>query len=112
MTFTEEQSGEVLVLGPSGKIDNESSNVLLGKITQVVDGGIRNLLLDFSAVTYVNSFGLRVLVMAAKRLANSGGKLVLAGMNAQIRMVFEISGLASALTIRPTKAEGFNVFQS
>ena len=59
MTFTEERKGEVLILGPSDRIDNENSTVLLGKITQVIDGGVRNLLLDFSSVTYVTSAGLR-----------------------------------------------------
>ncbi len=110
MTFTEERNDEVLILGPSGRIDTENSTVLLGKITQVINGGVRNLLLDLSAVTYVSSAGLRVLVMTAKRLANSGGKLVLAGMNAQVRTIFEISGLTSILTLHSTKAEALSSF--
>ena len=84
--------------------------MLLGKITQAIDGGVRNLLLDFSAVTYVNSFGLRTLVMAAKRLASSGGKLALAEMNAQVRKIFEISGLISVLQVHATKAEALSSF--
>jgi anti-anti-sigma factor len=112
MTFTEERNGEVLILGPNGRIDTENSEVLLGKITQVIDGGVRSLLLDFSSVTYVTSSGLRTLIMAAKRLANLGGKLVLAGMNAQVQRILEISGLTSVLTVHPTKAEAFSSFDS
>jgi anti-anti-sigma factor len=111
MTITEERSGEVSVLGLAGRLDSEGSQMLLGKITQVVDGGARNLLLDLSAVTYVSSAGLRTVVMAAKRLANSGGKLVLAGMNTQIQRIFEISGLTSVLAVHPTKAEALSSFR-
>jgi anti-anti-sigma factor len=85
--------------------------MLLGKITQVIDAGARNLLLDFSAVTYVSSAGLRTLVTTAKRLANSDGELILAGMNARVRNIFEISGLTSVLTIHLTKAEALSSFR-
>ena len=64
----------------------------------------------FRRCTYVSSAGLRTLIMAAKRLANLGGKLVLAGMNAQVQRIFEISGLTSVLTVHPTKAEALSSF--
>ena len=112
MTFTEERHGEVLILRPSGRIDTENSKVLLEKITQVIDEGVHNLLLDFSAVPYVNSFGLRTLITAAKRLANSGGKLVMAEMDAQVRKILEISGLSSVLGVHTTQAEALSSFKS
>ena len=111
MTCTEERNGEVLILRPSGSIDAESSTVLLGKIAQLIDGGVRNLLLDFSAVTYITSYGLRTVLMAAKKFASSEGKLVLAEMNTQVRTIFEISGLLSVLVVHATKSEGLNSFK-
>jgi anti-anti-sigma factor len=111
MTCTEERNGGVLILRPSGSLDAENANALLGKIAQLIEGGVRNLLLDFSAVTYVSSFGLRTVLTAAKRLASAEGKLALAEMNTQVRRIFEISGLVSVLVIRATKAEALNSFK-
>lgn len=110
MTFMQERNGEVLILAPAGRLDSEGSQALLAKITQVIDAGARNLLLDLSAVPFVSSVGLRTLILAAKRLANLGGKLVLAGMNAQVQRILEISGLTSVLTVHPTKAEALSSF--
>ena len=110
MTFAEERSGEVLILKPSGRIDTENSKVLLDKITQLIEGGVHNLLLDSSAVTYINSFGLRTLITAAKRLANAGGKLAVAEVDVQVRKILEISGLMSVLGVHATKAEALSSF--
>jgi stage II sporulation protein AA (anti-sigma F factor antagonist) len=111
MTFTEERHGEVLILRPSGRIDTENSKVLLEKITQVIDEGVHNLLLDLSAVPYINSLGLRTLITAAKRLANSGGKLVMAEVDVQVRKILEISGLTSVLGVHSTKDEALGSFR-
>jgi anti-anti-sigma factor len=111
MTFTEERNGEVMILGPSGRIDTANSKVLPEKITQVIDEGVHNLLLDFSAVTYINSLGLRTLITAAKRLANSGGKLVMAEVDVQVRKILEISGLTSVLGVHATRAEALSAFR-
>jgi anti-sigma B factor antagonist len=111
MTLTEEKSGEILILGPIGKIDSVNSKVLLEKITEIIDGGTRFLLLDFAGVTYINSTGLRALMLATKRLGGSGGKLILAAVNDQILRVFKISGLTSFLAVRSTKAEALASFQ-
>ena len=111
MTFAEERNGDVFILGPSGRIDTENSKVLLEKITQIIDEGVHNLLLDLSAVTYINSLGLRTLITAAKRLANAGGKLAMAEVDVQVRKILEISGLTSVLGVHATKAEALSSFR-
>lgn len=110
MTLSEEKSGKVLVLAMSGKVDMEGANMLMERITKVIDAGERYILLDFTQVAYLNSSGMRALILLAKQLASSGGKLILAGVSDPIQKVLKISGLASTFTLQPTMAEALGSF--
>ena len=110
MTLSDEKNGKVFVLGLGGKLDIEGAKMLVDRITQILGGGERYILLDFTDISYINSAGLRGLLLVAKQLASSGGKLILAGVSDQNQNVLKISGLASIFTFRPTKAEALASF--
>jgi anti-sigma B factor antagonist len=110
MTLSDEKNGKVFVLGLGGKLDIEGAKMLVDRITQILGGGERYILLDFTDLAYINSSGLRGLLLVAKQLASSGGKLILAGVSDQNQNVLKISGLASIFTFRPTKAEALASF--
>jgi anti-sigma B factor antagonist len=107
MTLNEEKNGKVFVLVLSGKLDIEGAKMLVEKMTQILDGGERHIVLDIS---YINSAGLRGLILVAKQLASSGGKLVLAAVSEPNQNILEISGLTSIFTLRPTRAEALGSF--
>jgi len=110
MTLSEEKNGKVFVLGLSGKLDIEGAKMLVEKMTQILAGGERYIVLDFTDISYINSAGLRGLILVAKQLASSGGMLILAGMSEPNQKVLMISGLTSIFTLRPTKAEALGFF--
>lgn len=110
MNLTEEKNGKVLVLGLSGKLDAEGTKVFGERTTQILESGERYVLLDFTDVAYINSSGLHILVLIERRLASSGGKLVLTGVSERIQNVLIISGLSAILTLQPTKAEALASF--
>jgi anti-sigma B factor antagonist len=110
MTLTDEKNGKVFVLGLSGKLDIEGGKMLVERMTQILAGGERYILLDFTDITYINSSGLRALILVAKQLPSSGGMLVLAGMSDPNLNVLKISGLDSIFTLRTTKAEALGSF--
>ena len=112
MTFSEEKTGDVLIVGLSGKIDTEGSKELFEKLNALTDQAERNLLLDFSSVSYINSSGMGVLLMVAKKLNGVRGKIILAKVNDQIRQVLRISGLASIIGIYPSRDEALQAFTS
>ena len=60
---------------------------------------------DFSQLAYISSAGLRVLLMAAKRVKTENGALILCGMQDHIQEVFEISGFLQILTVAGTRQE-------
>ncbi|MGB3068127.1 MAG: STAS domain-containing protein [Ottowia sp.] len=78
-----------------------AENDILGLIAQ----GDRKLILDFSHLDYISSAGLRVVLVAAKRLKPEGGRLVLFGMQPQVREVFDISGFLNILDVVASREE-------
>jgi anti-sigma B factor antagonist len=105
MTCSEEKTDGVLVLGVSGKIHTEVAEELREKLNTLMDQGERYFLLDFSGVDYINSSGLRVLLIAAKKLNGLSGKIVVAQATEWIQQVLRISGCASVIGVYPSKEE-------
>ena len=105
MTLHEEKIGQVLILGLSGDIDLAGAKLFRDRVIQVLDRAEKNLLIDLAAVTYINSTGLSVLILAAKRMGTDSGRLVLAGVTESIQRVLKIAGLNTLFTTLPTRAD-------
>ena len=105
MTFSEQKTDGVLVLGVSGKIHTEASEELLKKLNALIDQGEWHLLLDLSGVDYINSSGLRVLLTVAKKLNGLSGKMVLATVTELIQQILRVSGCASVIGVYSSKEE-------
>ncbi|HVO52388.1 MAG TPA: STAS domain-containing protein [Thermoanaerobaculia bacterium] len=96
--------GGFVVLEPVGRLESKTSPDLDKKVVALLAAGERRFVVDLGATDYVSSAGLRVLLMLAKKLAGGGGRLVLCGLNPQVRDVFEIAGLGALFAIHPTRA--------
>ena len=111
MTLSEEKIDGVIALEISGKIHAEASEELLKKLNILIDHGERHLLLDFSGVEFINSSGLRVLLMAAKDLNDLSGEMVLADVNELIRQILHVSGCTSHIAVYPSKEEALKALK-
>ena len=60
--------------------------------------GVTELILDFAALEYVSSAGLRVL-LAAQKVMNKQGKMILRHVGETVMDVFEVTGFSDILTI-------------
>lgn len=96
---------DVTIIAFNGNLDSNTSPVAQQALDGVLAGGARKLVVDFTALDYVSSAGLRVLLGAAKKLRGPGGALRLFGLNDTVREVFEISGFSKILAVRGTEGE-------
>lgn len=104
MQITEAKKDGVVVLGLDGRVDASNAGGLEQKILALIDAGETRLVIDCAQLQYMSSAGLRVLLVAAKRLSSTG-KLAIAALNTQIREVFDIAGFSSILDIYRTQDE-------
>jgi anti-anti-sigma factor len=93
----------VCEMRPKGRIDSATGPAFEKDVLQQIEEGRRRLLLDFAELIYISSAGLRIVLLAAKRMKTAGGKLALCSLNPQIAEVFEISGFSRILDIHQTR---------
>ena len=106
MKLEQENRGDILILRPCGRLDSSSSPELERVVTEQLDAGVQRLVLDLSQLEYISSAGLRVVLLAGKKMRATKGKLVLVGLQAMVREVFDMSGFLSLFAITPTLDEG------
>lgn len=107
---TRSQNG-VTVLAFAGSLDSNTSPAAQQAVDETLKTGAKKLVVDCTALDYISSAGLRVLLGAAKRLGGgSGGGLRLFGLNETVREVFEISGFSTILAVFGTEAEALRGF--
>lgn len=94
--------GEADVLALRGEIDVYTAPRLRQAIVDLVDGGSRRVVVDMTAVDFLDSTGLGVLVEGLKRARTHEGDLLLVATQEKILKIFDITGLNKAFQIHGT----------
>ena len=79
-------------------------------VQEGLDRGETKFLIDCSETGYIDSSGLGALVTLAKKVREQGGELRIAGLNEDLRSLFELTKLDTLLPISPTPAEALAGF--
>jgi anti-sigma B factor antagonist len=108
-TVRREPSG-VVVIGVDGQLIVSNRHELKERVAEAVDFGSRKILVDFTDTGYIDSSGLGALVSLAKKLRESGGELRLAGLNEDLRTLFELTKLDTLFNITATADEALQGF--
>ena len=95
MEIIDRKIGDVSVVRVQGRLDSQSAESLGNHLSRLIDSGERRLVVDGEALDYISSTGLRVLLVAAKRLKGAQGSIVLSTLQPHILEVFDIAGFTS-----------------
>jgi anti-sigma B factor antagonist len=102
----------VAVVDLSGRITlGEASGRLRDTIKDLVTKDSRDILLNLTGVTYMDSSGLGELVGAFATVSNRGGKLKLLGLQPRVHDLMHITKLYSVFEIFPAEAEAIRSFR-
>ena len=93
------------VLFVQGEADLHVAPDLRSHLTEAIDSGSTELVVDLSETTFVDSMTLGVLLGAMKRLRERGGRLRLVVSRPDIRRVFEITLLVGLFPLYETLEE-------
>jgi len=97
------ESGTSLIT-VEGELDLASAPSLKWALTDAVDAGASRIVVDLSPVTFIDSTALGVLVGVHRGLP-PGSKLALAGADADVLNIFELTGLDSTFDMHSTLDE-------
>jgi anti-anti-sigma factor len=103
----EARQGSLLILRPVGRIDNVTSPVFQQRLLDATHAGAAELVVDFSAVDYISSAGLRALMMASRRKPGDCRVAVIA-LNAVVQEIFAISRFFEVVPVFASLDEAVN----
>ncbi len=89
------------VLPLEGEIDLHVSPRIAATLAAMVDEKPQQLVVDLSKVTYIDSSGLAVLIEGMQNVESYGGQFALAGLQENVRPIFEIARLDQVFRIFP-----------
>jgi len=97
MTIEKHGIGTELTITLTGRLDTTTAPQLESELKANLDG-VEKLTLDFAGLAYLSSAGLRVL-LAAQKIMNKQGSMVVCNVNEIIAEIFDVTGFCDILTI-------------
>ena len=98
MTINKTKNGSSLTIILEGRLDTTTSPEVEKEINSSLNG-IDELVFDLAKLEYISSAGLRVL-LHAKKVMSSQGKMIVCGANETVNEVFEITGFSDILDLK------------
>lgn len=105
MELAEEVHGRVIVVTLRGRLDGSTSPAFGARLETLAEKSEPHLLLDFSGIDFVSSAGLRAVLSIFKRVKAANGKFAMCAVQAPVKEVLEITGLAGMLDVHSGRAE-------
>jgi anti-sigma B factor antagonist len=102
---TEHVADDTYVISLAGEVDLYTAPEFKQQLLEVIGQGGKEVIVDFSDTTFIDSTTLGVLVGGVKRLRTNDGQLALVCSDRNITKIFEITGLDRVFTIYPSREE-------
>lgn len=83
----------VVVVQPTGRLNMVAAPTLRKQLNDIVETGGRRLVIDLSAIEFIDSSGVGALIAALKIARKAGGDLRIAAPTRQVCTVLELSNL-------------------
>ena len=109
---TEQLNETQYVISLAGEVDLYTAPEFKQQLLDVIGKGAKDVVVDFTQTTFIDSTTLGVLVGGVKRLRQNDGQLSLVCSDRNITKIFEITGLDRVFTIYPTRSEALEQVSS
>ncbi len=94
MDIRMEHIGTTLVVKLAGEIDQSCAGIVRDKLDRELRlAQIKNLILDFADVAFMDSSGIGMILGRYKQINARGGKMMMIRIQPQVDRVLELSGL-------------------
>ena len=109
---TEQISDDTTVIALSGEVDLYTAPEFKQQLLETIGQGAKEVVVDLSDTTFIDSTTLGVLVGGVKRLRPNGGRLSLVCSDRNITKIFEITGLDKVFPIHGSREEALQSLTS
>ncbi len=112
-TETEKVGGrQVNFMTFSGKITSDNIFDLNSKVKAIFENGVYDCILDISALEYINSTGIALLLTIARTVEQNRGKMYLTKPTAFVQELFDMTDLSGRFSIVGSLDDARSQFKS
>ncbi len=108
MNLKEIKNDKAVIIEIDGRLDTTNFSKLESEIMNHIESGQKKYVIDCGGMDYVSSSGLRVFLMALKKVNALDGKFLLCSLQENIREIFEISGFTTIFDIYKNQEEALS----
>ena len=105
MSLISTKSGNALILGLKGRLDQDNCDAFRDELSPQLDTAARDhlgIVLDLAQLEYVSSAGLRCFMLAVKQAKTFNGRIVVAALQPMVAEIFQISRFDMLLEVFKT----------
>lgn len=94
----------IQIIEPTGILDSNQADAFQQQVDAALERGADAILVDLQDVTFVDSSGLGVLVVALKKIRSAQKDLYVCSVNQQVHMLFELTSMDRVFKILSDRA--------
>ncbi len=99
LQIVEGRVGKTVTLAAYGEIDMANAPELEAALVRAEESGAAQIILDLSAVTFIDSCGLRVLLVASRRSATDGKRLGIRLGDCQVARMMKFTAIDQMVNV-------------
>jgi len=104
--------GKTLVIAVSGDIDHHCASEVKEKVDNAIErDNMKNIIFDFSKVSFMDSSGIGMIMGRYKLIERRGGTLSICAMESGTKRIFDISGLGKIIKTYDSVASAMSKIQ-
>lgn len=95
----QELEKNTLLVAPEGELDHHSAVKIRDEVDSCLGGDVKNIIFDFSRLSFMDSSGVGMIMGRYKKIAEAGGRVIIAAPQPQVQRIIEMAGLLSIVRI-------------
>jgi anti-anti-sigma factor len=112
LLIDEEKIEDIVVLKLQGLVDSGTSQLMEGRLNDVISGGNVKIVVDLDLVDYISSAGWGIFVGEIKGVREGNGDIKLASMRPDVREVFDLLEFNTLLTPYDSRGDALAAFEA
>ena len=95
-----ERQNPVVTVYLKGRLDTLAAQEVSKELESLTEDASGTIIMDCTEMSYISSSGLRIFLTLRKAVAEKGGKVIVRGINNDIRSVFMMTGFLNLFEIQ------------
>lgn len=112
LLIDEEKVEDVVVLKLQGLVDSGTSQLMEGRLNDLISDGNVKIVVDLDLVDYISSAGWGIFVGEIKGVRQNNGDIKLASMRPDVREVFDLLEFNTLLTPYDSRGDALAAFEA